>query len=83
MRNRGGRAKKPWLSDEQTLVLIARDRHGDQVDAVLPHRTAEAVGVALDGVLAKDEALLYIDSDTAVIAYATKYRIVSEPTPPK
>ena len=42
-RKRGGKAQKPGLSDEQTPVLIARDRHGDQVDAVLPNRT-EAVG---------------------------------------
>ncbi len=60
-RKRGGRAQKPGLSDEQTPVLIARDRHGDQVDAVLPNRTAEAVGVALDGVLAKDDVLLCVD----------------------
>ena len=33
-RKRGGKAKKPGLSAEQTPVLIARDRHGDQVDAV-------------------------------------------------
>ena len=31
-RKRGGNGKKPGLSDEQTPVLIAPDRHGDQVD---------------------------------------------------
>ena len=59
-------------------MLIARDRHGDQVDAVLPDRTAEAVGVALDGVLAKDDVLLCVDGDTAVIAYAKKRGIEFE-----
>lgn len=34
-RKRGGKTKKPGLSDEQTPILIARDRHGDQLDAVL------------------------------------------------
>ena len=77
-RKRGGKAKKPGLSDEQTPVLIARDRHGDQLDAVLPNRTAEAVGAALDGVLAKDDVLLCVDGDTAVIAYAKKHGIEFE-----
>jgi hypothetical protein len=77
-RKRGGKAKKPGLSNEQTPVLIARDRHGDQTDAVLPDRTAEAVGAALDGVLAKDDVLLCVDGDTAVIAYAKKHGIEFE-----
>ena len=77
-RKRGGKAQKPGLSDEQTPVLIARDRHGDQVDAVLPNRTAEAVGVALDGALAKDDVLLCVDGDAAVIAYAKKHGIEFE-----
>ena len=77
-RKRGGKAKKPGLSDEQTPVLIARDRHGDQVDAVLPNRTAEAVEAALDGVLARDDVLLCVDGDAAVIAYAKKHGIEFE-----
>jgi hypothetical protein len=77
-RKRGGKAKKPGLSGEQTPVLIARDRHGDQGDSVLPNRTAEAIGVALDGVLAKDDVLLCVDGDAAVIAYAKKRGIEFE-----
>ena len=77
-RKRGGKAKKPGLSEEQTPVLIARDRHGDQLNAVLPNRTAEAVGAALDGVLAKDDVLLCVDGDTAMIAYAKKHGIEFE-----
>lgn len=52
-RKRGGKAQKPGLSDRQTPMLIARDQHGDQVDAVLPNRTADAVELC-SGVLAKD-----------------------------
>ena len=77
-RKRGGKAKKPGLSEQQTPVLIARDRHGDQLNAVLPNRTAEAVGAALDGVLAKDDVLLCVDGDTAMIAYAKKHGIEFE-----
>lgn len=77
-RKRGGKARKPGLSDEQTPVLIARDRHGDQVDAVLPNRSAEAVAAALDGVLAKNEVLLCLDGDAAVIAYAKQQGIEFE-----
>lgn len=77
-RKRGGRAKKPGLSDEQTPVLIARDRHGDQIDAVLPNRSTEAVAAALDGVLAKDDVLLCLDGDAAVIAYAKQQGIEYE-----
>ena len=77
-RKRGGKAKKPGLSDEQTPLLIARDRHGDQVDAVLPNRTAEAVEAALEGVLARDDVLLCVDGDAAVIAYAKKHGIEFE-----
>lgn len=77
-RKRGGKAKKPGLSDEQTPVLIARDRYGDQIDAVLPNRSAEAVAAALDDVLAKDDVLLCLDGDTAVIAYAKQQGIEFE-----
>lgn len=77
-RKRGGKAQKPGLSDEQTPVLIARDRHGDQVDAVLPDRTAAAVEAALEGVLVKKDVLLCLDGDAAVIAYAKKHGIEFE-----
>jgi transposase-like protein len=69
-RKRGGKAKKPGLSDEQTPVLIARDRHGDEVDAVLPERTAKAVEAALEGVLVKEDVLLCIDGDPALATFA-------------
>jgi transposase-like protein len=77
-RKRGGKAKKPGLSDEQTPVLIARDRQGGQIEAVLPNRTTEAVEAALDGVLFKNDVLLCVDGDAAVIAYAKKHGVEFE-----
>ena len=77
-RKRGGKAQKPGLSVEQTPVLVARDRYGDQVDAVLPNRSMEAVAAALDGVLAKNDVLLCLDGDAAVIAYAKQQGIEFE-----
>lgn len=77
-RKRGGKAKKSGLSDEQTPVLIARDRQGGQIEAVLPNRTMEAVEAALNGVLAKNDVLLCVDGDAAVIAYAKKHGVEFE-----
>lgn len=77
-RKRGGKAKKRGLSSEQTPVLIVRDRHGQEVDAVLPNRSAEAIEAALEGVLSKDDVLLCVDGDAAVIAYAKKHGIEYE-----
>ena len=34
-RERGGKAAKPGISDEQIPVLIARDRNGETFDAIL------------------------------------------------
>ena len=42
-RKRGGKAKKPGLSSEQTPILIARDRYGHHLDAVLPDRSEASV----------------------------------------
>lgn len=77
-RKRGGKARKRGLSDEQTPVLIARDRMGGQIEAVLPNRSAKAVEAALRGVLVKDDVLLCIDGDAAVIAYANRNGIAFE-----
>ena len=40
---RGGKAEKPGLSSEQTPILIARDRYGHHLDAVLPDRSEASV----------------------------------------
>ncbi len=59
-RKRGGKAKKRGLSDEQTPVLIAADRTGTTVSAILPALNADAILDVLSPVLNKD-ALLVTD----------------------
>jgi hypothetical protein len=50
-RKRGGVAEKPGLSAEQIPVLIARNRSGAHIDAVLPDRSEAAVRPVLEGKL--------------------------------
>jgi len=63
-RKRGGKAKKRGLSDEQVPVLMAADRSGATVSAVLPAVTADALCAVLEPVLDKD-ALLVTDGCTS------------------
>jgi transposase-like protein len=63
-RKRGGKAKKRGLSDEQVPVLVAADRSGATVSAVLSAITAEAIRAVLAPVLDKD-ALLVTDGCTS------------------
>ena len=63
-RKRGGKAKKRGLSDEQVPVLVAADRSGTTVSAVLPSVTADAIREILAPVLDKD-ALLVTDGCTS------------------
>ncbi len=56
-RKRGGKAKKPGLSDEQVPVLICRDRSGQTADAVLEKVNSDTVGKVLKPLLAKDTML--------------------------
>lgn len=63
-RKRGGKATKRGLSDEQAPVLVAADRSGTTVSAVLPAVTADAIGAVLAPVLDKD-ALLVTDGCTS------------------
>jgi len=69
-RKRGGKAKKRGLSAEQIPVLIARDRFGEMIDAVLPDRSQKAVSSVLKGALSKKDVLLCTDGDPALIAFA-------------
>ena len=57
-RRRGGKAKKRGLSREQVPVLMAADRSGTAVSAVLPRVDAAALAAALDPVVAKDALLV-------------------------
>jgi transposase-like protein len=64
-RKRGGKAAKRGLSAEQIPVLVARDRQGRTLSAVLPDRSAYAVKVALSPVLSR-ENILCIDGGKAL-----------------
>lgn len=59
-RRRGGKAKKRGLSVEQVPVLVAADRGGATVCAMLPAVTAKTVAAVLEPVIASD-ALLVTD----------------------
>jgi transposase-like protein len=63
-RKRGGKAKKRGLSDEQVPVLVAADRSGATISAVLPAITADAIRAVLAPVLDKD-ALLVTDGNNS------------------
>jgi transposase-like protein len=63
-RRRGGKASKRGLSDEQVPVLVAADRSGATVTAVLPSVCAAAIEVVLRPVVGKD-ALLVTDGCTS------------------
>ena len=69
-RKRGGAASKPGLSAEQIPILIARDRAGNHIDAVLANRSEAAVRPVLKGKLSKDDTLLCMDGGKALIAFA-------------
>jgi transposase-like protein len=56
-RKRGGTARKRGLSAEQIPVLIARDRSGSTIDAVLPRLDAASIMGALGNVIAKPAEL--------------------------
>ena len=77
-RKRGGKAEKPGLSGEQTPILIARDRYGHQLDAVLPNRSEDAVSAILKDAVSKTDVLLCIDGDPALIAFAKSEAIEYE-----
>ncbi len=69
-RKRGGKAEKPGLSSEQTPILIARDRYGHHLDAVLHNRSEDAVNAVLKGAVSNTDVLLCMDGDPALIAFA-------------
>ena len=77
-RRRGERAGKRGLSAEQVPALIARDRAGHTVDAVLPDLGAEAIGAALGPVVAGD-AVLCSDGARAYAAFAAEHGLRHEP----
>jgi len=75
---RGEPAGKRGLSAEQVPALIARDRAGHTVDAVLPDLGAEAIAAALGPAVA-DDAVLCSDGAKAYAAFAAERGLHHEP----
>lgn len=71
-RHRGGKASKRGVSAEQIAVLVARDRGGHTMDAILfksnKDTLAEAILPAVD-----EDTLLCSDSKPSYRAFARKY----------
>ena len=76
-RGRGGKAMKRGLSHEQVPILVAADRSGTVVSAVLPVDGAGAIRAVLEPVLSKD-ALLVTDGGTALACCASGMKISHE-----
>jgi len=76
-RKRGGKATKRGLSHEQVPILVAADRGGDVVSAVLPVDSGDAIKAVLEPVLSKD-ALLVTDGGKALARSATEMKVTHE-----
>jgi len=85
-RKRGGKASKRGLSAEQTPVLVARDRAGATMDAVLPKLDRASITAVLDGVVTPANQLC-CDGGKAIVSFARKakipYHILPAPGAPK
>ena len=70
-RKRGGKAAKRGLSAEQIPVIIARDRSGATIDAVLPKLDRASITGALGGVVTPANQFC-CDGGKAIVAFARK-----------
>jgi hypothetical protein len=73
-RKRGGKAAKRGLSAEQIPVIVARDRSGATIDAVLPKLNRASLTAALGGVVTPANQFC-CDGGTAIVAFALKAAI--------
>ena len=73
-RKRGGKASKRGLSAEQIPVIVARDRTGATMDAVLPRLDAASMTAALGNIIARP-AELCCDGGAAITAFARRARV--------
>lgn len=73
-RTRGGKAAKRGLSAEQIPVIVARDRSGATIDAVLPKLNRASITAALGGVVTPANQFC-CDGGTAIVAFALKAAI--------
>jgi transposase-like protein len=76
-RKRGGKAAKRGLSHEQVPVLVASDRTGTFVSAVLSADNGDAIQAVLGPILSKD-ALLVTDGGKALARCATQMKVTHE-----
>ena len=85
-RKRGGKAAKRGLSAEQIPVIVARDRTGATIDAVLPRLDAASITAALGQVITRP-AELCCDGGAAITALArraqVKFHVLPAPGTPK
>ncbi len=85
-RKRGGKAAKRGLSAEQIPVIVARDRTGATIDAVLPRLDAASITAALGQVIIQP-AELCCDGGAAITAFArrarVKFHVLPAPGTPK
>ena len=73
-RKRGGKGAKRGLSPEQIPVIVARDRTGATIDAVLPRLDAASITAALGQVITQP-AELCCDGGTAITAFARRAKV--------
>ena len=85
-RKRGGKASKRGLSSEQIPVIVARDRSGATIDAVLPRLDAASMTAAL-GQAITNGVELCCDGGMAITAFArrarVKFHVLPAPGAPK
>jgi len=79
-RKRGGKASKRGLSSEQIPVIVARDRSGATIDAVLPYLDIASMTAALGHVIASG-AELCCDGGKAISGFARRARIKTHVLP--
>ena len=77
-RKRGGKASKRGLSEEQTAVLICRDRAGNTADFILEKADKAHIGAVLKPLLATD-VILCTDGEKALAAVAKEMGITHRP----
>jgi hypothetical protein len=73
-RQRGGKASKRGLSAEQIPIIVARDRTGATLDAVLPRLDAVSIVAALGGAIAPSTDFC-CDGGSAITAFARRARL--------
>ena len=79
-RKRGGKAAKRGLSIEQIPIIVARDRQGATIDAVLPKLNRASIAAALGGVVTPANEFC-CDGGTAIVAFARRAGIAAHILP--